>query len=64
VDHTSQCEQAAKGSRCAKRHICPDCLDDVCQEHNRHKHHLYKKEEEDQSPCVDYIVATMSDNLD
>jgi hypothetical protein len=64
VDHTSHYEQVAKGSRRAKRHVCQNCVDDVCREHNRHKHHLYKKQEEDQSPSVDYKVATMSDSLD
>jgi hypothetical protein len=37
---------------------------DVYREHNRHKHHLYKKHEEDQSPSVDYIFVAMNDNLD
>jgi hypothetical protein len=64
VDHTNNCEQAAMDSRHAKRHVCQNCLDDVCREHNRHKHHLFMKQEEDQLPFVDYIVATMSDSLD
>jgi hypothetical protein len=64
VDHTSHYEQAAKGSRCAKRHVCQNYLDDVCQEHNRHKHYLSRKQEEDHSPSVDYIVDAMNDSLD
>jgi hypothetical protein len=64
VDHTNHCEQAAKGLRCAKRHICQNCPDDIYREHNCHKDHLCKKREEDQSPSIDYIVVTMSDSLD
>jgi hypothetical protein len=64
VDHTNHCEQAAKDLRCAKRHVCQNCPNDVCREHNWHKHHLCMKQEEDQSPSVDYIVAAMSDSLD
>jgi hypothetical protein len=64
VDHTNHREQAAKGPRRAKRHVCQNCFDDVFQEHIRHKHHLYMKQEEYQSPSVDYIVVTMSDSLD
>jgi hypothetical protein len=64
VYHTSHCEQVAKGLRHAKRHVCQNCPDDVCQEHNRHKHHLCRKIEEYQSPSVDYIVVAMSDSLD
>jgi hypothetical protein len=64
VDHTSPCEQATKGISHAKRHVCQNYPDDACQEHNWHKHHLYKKQEEDQSPSIDYIVFAMSDNLD
>jgi hypothetical protein len=63
VDHTSHCEQATKGSRRVERHVCQDFPDGVCQEHNRHKHHLYKKQEEDQSPSIDYIVVAMRDSL-
>ena len=62
--HTSHCEQAPKGLRCAKRHICQNCLNDVCPEYNRHKHHLCMKQEEDQSPSIDYIVVAISDGLD
>jgi hypothetical protein len=64
VDHTNHFEQATKGLRHAKRLICQNCPDDVCQEHNRHKHHLCMKQDEDQSPFVDYIVIAMSDSLD
>jgi hypothetical protein len=64
VDHANHCEQATKGPRCAKRHICKKCPDDVCQEHNWHKHHLFMKQEKDLSPSVDYIVSAMSDSLD
>jgi hypothetical protein len=64
VDHTSHCEQVAKGPRCAKRHAYQNFPDDVCREHNSCKHHLYMKQEEDQSPSVDYIVVAMSDSLD
>ena len=64
MDHTSHCEQTTKGLRRAKRHVCQSCPDDVCREHNRHKHHLYMTQEEDQSPYVDYIVAAMRNNLD
>ena len=64
MDHTNHCEQAAKGLRRAKRHVWKNCFNDVCQEHNRHKHHLYKKQEEDQSQFVDYIVDAMSNSLD
>jgi hypothetical protein len=64
VDHTNHCEQAAKDPRHAKRHIFQNYPDDVCQEHNRHKHHLCMKQEEDQSPSVDNIVAAMNDSLD
>ena len=64
MEHTNHCEEAAKGPRRAKRHVCQKCLDDVCRENNWHKHHLCMKQEEDQSPYVDYIVATMSDSLD
>jgi hypothetical protein len=44
-------------------HVCQNCLNDVCREHNRHKHHLFMRQEEDQSPSVDYIVVAMSDIL-
>jgi hypothetical protein len=64
VDHTNHYEQAAKDPRHAKRNIFQNYPDDVCREHNRHKHHLYMKQEEDQSPSVDYIAAAMSDSLD
>ena len=64
MDHTNHCEQAAKGPRCAKRHVCQNCPDDVFREHNRHKNHLYMKQEEEQSPSIDYIVVAMSDSLD
>jgi hypothetical protein len=30
----------------------------------RYKHHLCMKQEEEQSPYVDYIVVAMSDSLD
>jgi hypothetical protein len=63
VDHTNHYEQAAKGSRCAKRHVFQNCPDDVFREHNRHKHHLFMKQEEDQSPSVDYIFVSMNDSL-
>ena len=64
MNHTNHYEQDEKGSRHAKRHICQNYPDDVFREHNRHKHLLYMKQEEDQSPFVDYIVAAMSDRLD
>jgi hypothetical protein len=64
VDHTNHYEQDAKGLRRAKRHVCQNCLDDVCQEHNRKKNHLCMKQEKDQSPSIDYIVVAMSDSLD
>jgi hypothetical protein len=64
VDHTNHCEQAAKDPRRAKRHVCQNCPDDVCPEHNWHKHHLCMKQEEDQSPSIDYIVVAMNDSLD
>ena len=64
LDRTSHCEQEAKGPRRAKRHICQNCPDDVCREHNQHKYHLCMKQEEYQSPSVDYIVVAMSDSLD
>ena len=64
MDHTNHCEQAAKDPRHAKRHVCQNYPNEVCREHNRHKHHLCMKQEEDQSPFVDYIVAAMSDSLD
>jgi hypothetical protein len=64
MDHTNHCEQAAKGSRRAKRHACQNCLNDVSKEYNHHKHHIFMKQEEDQSPYVDYIVFAMSDSLD
>jgi hypothetical protein len=63
VDHTSHYEQVAKGLRRAKRHVCKNCPDDVCREQNRHKHHLYMKQEEEQSPSIDYIVVAMRDSL-
>ena len=63
MDHTSHCEQATKRPRRAKRHVCQNCPNDVCQEHNRHKHHLCMKQEEDQSPYLDYIVFEMRDSL-
>jgi hypothetical protein len=63
VDHTNHYEQAAKGPRHMKRHVCQNCSYDVCREHNLHKHHISMKHEEDQSPFVDYIVAAMSDSL-
>ena len=34
VDHANNFEQVAKGPRHAKRHVCQNCPDDVCQEHN------------------------------
>jgi hypothetical protein len=64
VDHTNHYEQVAKGLRRAKRHIFQNRPDDVFQEHNRHKHHIYMKQEEQQSPSVDYIFVAMSDSLD
>jgi hypothetical protein len=64
VDHKNHCEQDAKGLRHAKRNVCQNCLDDVCQEHNQHRHHLYMKQEEDQSPSIDYIVVAMTNSLD
>jgi hypothetical protein len=64
VDHTSHCEEVAKGPRCAKRHVCQNCPDDVCRENNWRKHYLYKKQEEGHSPSLDYIVAAMNDSLD
>jgi hypothetical protein len=64
VDHTSQYEQVAKGPRCANRHVCQKCPDDVFQEHNRHKHHFFMKQEEEHSPSIDYIFFAMSDNLE
>jgi hypothetical protein len=64
VDHTNHYEQATKRMRHSKRHVCQNCPNDVCQEHNRHKHHLCKKQDEDQSSCVDYIVVAISDSLD
>jgi hypothetical protein len=64
VDHKSHCGQVAKDPRRVKRHICQNCPDDVCQEHNRYKHHLCMKKEEDQSPSVDHIVVAMNDSLD
>jgi hypothetical protein len=30
VDHTNHYEQSINGSRCAKRHICQNYLNDVC----------------------------------
>jgi hypothetical protein len=63
VDNTSHCDQATKGLWHAKRHVCQNCPDDVFREHNRHKHHLCMKQEEDQSPFFYYIIATMSDSL-
>jgi hypothetical protein len=60
VDHTNHYEQAAKDLRCAKRHVYQNCPDDVCREHNWHKHHLCMKQEEDQSSSIDYIVLTNS----
>jgi hypothetical protein len=63
VDHTSHCEQDAKGMRCSKTHVCQNYPADVFQEHKWHKHHLCMKQEEDQLPFVDYIVVVMSNNL-
>jgi hypothetical protein len=63
-DHTNHCEQSVKDPRRDKRHTFQNCLDDVCRENNQHKHHLCMKQEEDQSPYVDYIVVAMSDSLD
>ena len=64
MDHINHCEQVAKDSRHAKRHVCQKCPDGVCREHNQHKHHIYMKQEEDQSPYVDYIVVVMRNSLD
>jgi hypothetical protein len=64
VNHTSHYEQAAKGMRHGKRHVCQNCPDDVCREYNWHKHHLYAKQEKDQPPYVDYIVVAMRNSLD
>jgi hypothetical protein len=64
LDHTNRCEQVTKGPRHAKRHICQNYPNDVFREQNRHKHHLCMKQEEDQSPYVDYIVVAMSYSLD
>jgi hypothetical protein len=64
VDHTSNYKQDAKGPKCTKSHVFQNCPDDVCRENNWHKHYLYKKQEEDQSPYLDFIVASMSDSLD
>jgi hypothetical protein len=63
VDQTNHFEQVTKGPRHAKRHAFQNCPDDVCREHNQHKHHLYMKQDKDQSPSVDYIVVAMSDIL-
>jgi hypothetical protein len=64
VDDTSHYEQVAKGLRHGKRYICQNYPDNVCREHNQHKHHLCKKKEEDKSSFVDYIVVLMSNSLD
>jgi hypothetical protein len=64
VDHTSHREQDEKGSRHVKRHVFQNYPNDVCREQNQHKHHLCKKQEEDQSPSIDYIVFAMSSSLD
>ena len=63
MDHTSHYEQAVKGRGMPRGRFLQNCPDDVCQEHNRHKHHLYMKQEEDQTPFVDYIVVAMRDSL-
>jgi hypothetical protein len=63
VDLTSHCKQVTKGLRHAKWHVFQNYLDDVFQEQNQHKHHLYKKQEEEQSPFVDYIVVAMITSL-
>ena len=64
MDHTNHCEQATKGPRCAKRHICQNCPNHVFQEHNRYKHQLCMKQEEEQSPYFDYIFVSMRNSLD
>ena len=64
MDHTNHCEQDAKDPRRAKRHVFQNSPDDVCREHNQSKHHLFMKQEKDQSPSVDYIIVAMSDSLD
>jgi hypothetical protein len=64
VDHTNHCEHDAKGPRRAKRHVCKNCPDDVCQEQNQQKHHLSVKQEEDQSQSIDYIVVAINNSLD
>jgi hypothetical protein len=46
-----------------KNTLCSYIISIVFREHNWHKHHIYRKQEEDQSPYVDYIVSTMSDSL-
>jgi hypothetical protein len=60
----NHCEQDVKGPRHVKRHVSRNIPDDACQEHNRHKHHLCMKQDEDQSPSVDYIIVAMRDSLD
>ena len=62
-DHTSHYAQAPKELRCAKRHVCKNCLNDVFQVHNWRKHHSCKIPSKDQSPYCLYIVVAMSDNL-
>jgi len=64
VDHANNCEQTVKGSRCTKGLICLNYPDDFCQEHNWHKNHLSKKQEEYQSQYFDYIVVAMTHSLD
>ena len=61
--HTIHYAQAPREPRCAKRHVCQNCLDDVFRVHNRNKHHPCKIPSEDQSPYCLYIVVAMSDNL-
>ena len=64
MDYTNHCEHDTKDSRHANMHVCQNYPDDVCREHNWKKHHLCMKQEEEQSPYVDYIVAAMSNSLD
>ena len=61
--HKSHYAQALMELRCAKRHVCQNCPDDVFRVHNRNKHHPCKIPAEDQSPYSPYIVVAVSDNL-
>jgi hypothetical protein len=64
VDHTNHYEQAAKGLRHAKRHVCQNCLMMFVENTTNTNTISARNERKTKSPYFDYIVVAMSDSLD